>query len=100
MNMLCVPSIAVLVYFLISLYKETIAVGREKYLRVIPMIAGLMGLGLGILVFYTTPHIIHADNIIEAMIIGLTSGLAATGTNQIFKQLNNGKKTNGQVKKD
>lgn len=42
----------------------------------------------GIICFYFIPSIIPATNVIVAIIIGGASGLTATGTNQIFKQIN------------
>jgi len=92
METMCVPSIAALVYFLVMMYKEAIAGDKEKLRKPIPIIAGLLGIGLGIVAFYLSPEIMPADNLINAMLIGCVSGLAATGTNQIFKQMNTKKK--------
>jgi hypothetical protein len=82
-----IPGIAALVYFIITLYKNTIANGKENFIKVIPLIAGTLGVTFGILVFLTSPEIMPADNLITAMIIGGASGLSATGTNQIIKQM-------------
>lgn len=87
MEIIIVPSIAALVYFLITLYKQVIPEGKKKYLRIIPLISGLLGIAFGILVFFTAPQLMPTDNIIVAMLIGGASGLSATGTNQIFQQL-------------
>jgi hypothetical protein len=42
---------------------------------------------LGIAAFFALPGIIPADNAFVALLIGASSGLAATGTHQVFKQL-------------
>lgn len=43
---------------------------------------------LGIIMFYTEPTMIFdADNAWVALGIGMVSGVSATGTNQIIKQL-------------
>ena len=42
---------------------------------------------LGIVAFYALPSIIPAHDIFTAILIGASSGLSATGMNQIFKQL-------------
>jgi len=49
-----------------------------------------LGLGIiaGVICFYFIPSIIPASNVVIAIIIGGASGLSATGTNQIIKQLN------------
>lgn len=51
------------------------------------MIAAILGATLGLISFFISPEIIPADNFIMALLIGGASGLAATGTNQIFKQI-------------
>ena len=48
----------------------------------------------GIICFYFIPSIIPATNVVVAIIIGASSGLTATGTNQIFKQFNKDKENN------
>lgn len=92
LEIVIIPSIAAVVYFIITLYKQTIAQGREPYLRVIPLISGVLGIVLGILAFYTTPETMPTESLFTAMLIGGASGLSATGTNQIFKQLSKGDK--------
>lgn len=52
----------------------------------IPVIAGAAGGVLGIVGYSCMPDFPAADPI-TAIAVGIVSGLAATGTNQIFKQL-------------
>jgi hypothetical protein len=92
LEIVIVPTIAAVVYFIMTLYKQTIAQGRESYIRVIPLISGILGIVLGITAYYITPEIMPTKSLFTAMLIGGASGLSATGTNQIFKQL--GKKEN------
>lgn len=80
-----VPLIVTIVYALLTVYKKLID-GKEKSIKIIPVIAAVLGVILGIVAFYAVPDIIAADNF-TAILIGGASGLAATGTNQIFKQL-------------
>ena len=54
--------------------------------RKIPVIMGVSGAVLGIIAFFTAPSIIPTDNYIVAIAIGIVSGFAATGIDQIFKQ--------------
>jgi FtsH-binding integral membrane protein len=90
LQIVSVPVISAVVYGAMELYKYTVN-GKESLIRVIPVIAVVFGVVLGIVAFFATPDIIAADNVFTAILIGGASGLAATGTNQIFKQLGKGK---------
>ena len=81
-----VPVIVAIVYGALAGYKHIVN-GKEKLIKIIPVIAGGLGVVLGVIAFYAIPEIIAAENIFTAILIGGSSGLAATGTNQIFKQL-------------
>ena len=86
LNLISVPAIAAVVYWVINIIKH--AVGEnEKFKKFIPLIAAALGVVCGI---------IPAENIIVAIVIGGASGLTATGTNQIIKQL--GKKDDADGK--
>lgn len=87
MEIICVPAIVSTTYALIELYKKWIAKGREKYLAFIPLVALILGGILGVSIFYIEPSLIIANDVWWALIVGLASGLSATGTNQVFKQL-------------
>lgn len=52
----------------------------------IPVIVGIAGGVLGIIALFAMPSY-PATDIITAMAVGIESGLAATGVNQIFKQI-------------
>lgn len=55
--------------------------------RKIPVIMGIVGAALGAVSFYAVPKLMVADDIITAIAVGIVSGFAATGINQIFKQM-------------
>lgn len=87
MNFSSVPIIVVCCYIVGELYKLVFAKRTEAY-RFIPIVLAVIGGALGIAVFYTNPEIIlNADNVWTALGIGIVSGVSATGTNQIIKQL-------------
>lgn len=90
LNIASVPVITALVYGAMQLYKYTVG-GRESLIRLIPVIAAILGAVLGIVAFYAVGEVMPADNIFTAILIGGASGLAATGSNQIFKQLTKGR---------
>lgn len=93
LEIISVPIIVTAVYWIMNLYKY-IANAKEKYIRLIPVIAAATGAVLGLISYFISPEIIPADNFIMALLIGGASGLAATGTNQILKQLNKEAKGN------
>lgn len=80
-----VPAIAFVVYVIIELIKHTTN-RNEKVMRLLPMIATVIGLAGGIVCFYFVPNIIPTNNVVVALLIGAASGLTATGFNQIIKQ--------------
>ena len=77
------PAIVVLCYLVGATLK---AVNNETLDKFIPMICGFIGGGLGVLVFLTIPGYIPADNWLMALAIGIVSGFASTGINQVYKQ--------------
>ena len=78
------PAIVVICY-LVGLGIKTF--DNEKLDRFIPVICGLFGAVLGLVIYMTIPNLIPADNWVNAVAIGIVSGLSATGVNQIYKQL-------------
>lgn len=84
---LSIVSISSFVTFLDTV---TIVIGRQCFKkdinRFIPIFSLVYGLALGIAGYYT-PNIDMGSNLIEAIFIGLSAGAAATGINQVGKQL-------------
>lgn len=86
LELISVPAIATIVYWVINLIKYAVK-ENEKFKRLIPLISAALGAVLGLVAFYAVPGIIPATNVCVAILIGGASGLTATGTNQIIKQL-------------
>ena len=57
--------------------------------KFIPIICGVCGGLLGIIAMFIMPDF-PATDYITAAAVGIVSGLAATGANQVFKQLGSG----------
>lgn len=55
----------------------------------IPIICGTFGAALGILGMFIMPEFPASDSLTAAA-VGIVSGLAATGINQVYKQLTKG----------
>lgn len=81
----CIPAITVICYLIAQAVKATNL--ENKWL---PVICGVSGGLLGVVALYLTPDY-PAGDILTAIAIGIVSGLAATGVNQLFKQFQEGK---------
>lgn len=77
----------VVITYLIGLAVKAIPQIKDNY---IPIIVGIAGGILGIIGMYVIPDF-PANDILNAIAVGIVSGLSSTGVNQIYKQ---------QVKKD
>lgn len=82
LNYSAIPVIVVICYVIITAIKTT-KVNSKWY----PIISCAIGAALAAVLFFIFPEFIGATTLTAAIISGAVSGLAATGTNQIFKQL-------------
>lgn len=76
----------VVICYLIGLAAKTIPAVKDNY---IPVIVGAFGGILGVLGMYVMPDF-PAQDILNAIAVGIVSGLSSTGVNQIYKQLKDG----------
>ena len=95
LELVSVPAIAAVVYWVVNLIKYIVG-ENETFKRFIPLIATALGVVSGVVCFYALPSIIPATNLLVAIVIGGASGLTATGTNQVIKQLTNKDENNEQ----
>lgn len=86
LELISVPVIATAVYWVINFIKYAVK-DNETFKRLIPLVSAALGAAFGVIAFYALPSVIPAANVFMAIIIGGASGLTATGTNQIIKQL-------------
>ena len=87
MDFTSVPIIVICSYLIGEIYK-TIFKNNEGSYKIIPIITSLFGGLLGVVIYFTNKEIIfNVNNVYSALLIGITSGSSATGTNQIIKQL-------------
>ena len=73
--------------YLVGLIVKATPYNNDKY---IPIACGICGGLLGVLALYTGLADFPANDPITAVAVGIVSGLAATGINQVAKQLNKG----------
>ncbi len=77
------PALVIIAY-LAGMAWKTSDVLKDKW---IPVVCGTLGCILGIVAFLIKVPEFPADDIFTAAAIGIVSGFAATGINQITKQL-------------
>ncbi len=75
----------VVIAYLIGIAVKNIEAINDKW---IPVICGVVGAPLGVLALHIVPDF-PATDYLTAIAVGIVSGLAATGINQVFKQLHN-----------
>lgn len=77
------PAIVVICYLVGATLN---AIRNDTLDKFIPVICGFVGGALGVIVFLTIPGYIPAQNWLMALAIGIVSGFASTGINQVYKQ--------------
>ena len=73
----------VVITYLIGLGAKAILQIKDNY---IPIIVGVAGGILGVVGMYVIPDF-PANDILNAIAVGIVSGLSSTGVNQIYKQV-------------
>lgn len=86
MEYISVPIIVICCYIIGEIYK-IVFIKNEKAYKFIPIFLAICGGIIGIIIYFTNPEIIKANNVWIALEIGMFSGVSSTGTNQIIKQL-------------
>lgn len=79
-----VAAITVICYLVGIFCKSSEKVADNK----IPSIMGVSGAVLGVVAYFTKMPEFADFHLLTAIAVGIVSGLAATGVNQIFKQAN------------
>ena len=82
LNYPAIPIIVVICYIAITAIKST-KVESKWY----PIISCAIGMLAAVAMYFVLPDFIGASSMIAAIISGAVSGLAATGSNQVLKQL-------------
>lgn len=85
MEILCSLTIMIGTYIFVEILK--LIIRSKKFLNFVPLISGLTGLILAVVIFKLLPEISLYGDITTRMTNGFFNGLSATGINQINKQL-------------
>lgn len=72
----------VVVTYLVGMAAKAIPAIKDE---IIPVIVGVVGGALGVVGMYVIPEF-PAQDWLNALAVGIVSGLASTGVNQVYKQ--------------
>lgn len=78
----------VVIAYLVGMLAKQLPKVKDEF---IPVIVGVVGGVLGVVGMYVMPEF-PADNVLDAIAVGIVSGLASTGANQAVKQIKKGMK--------
>ena len=85
MQSITIPAITLIVYVIAEFVKSTTT--NEKIYACIPPACGILGASISVIIYTLAPDCIVVENVLQAIEYGILSGLAATGTHQIVKQI-------------
>ncbi len=73
----------VVIAYLVGLFAKALPKVKDNY---IPIIVGVSGGILGVVGMHVIPDF-PATDVLNAIAVGIVSGLASTGVNQVYKQI-------------
>lgn len=86
MEIVSIPVITVICYMAGEFFK-LVVLRKKKRFKYIPVIVGGIGGALGLIIYFVSPELLlNITNPFTAIAIGIMSGLASTGTNELVKQ--------------
>lgn len=86
MDFIGIPVIVLLCYLVGEILKVLFK-SKDDVKKLIPVLLSLVGGLIGVIIFYTEKDYLHVNSIWDSIMIGIVSGAASTGTNQIIKQI-------------
>lgn len=81
------PFIVIVTYAIAELLKRLVFKNKDEKKKYIPTICAIIGAVIAVILYFFYPQGIGDTNVIAAITDGLFSGLAATGCNQVYKQI-------------
>ena len=83
---LVTPAILVVVFILAEVLKKVFLKNNDKLRTLIPIFCAATGIAIALAIYFLYPRGANYSNAVEAIASGGLSGLAATGSNQLYKQ--------------
>lgn len=81
-----VPLIAGLCFSFIEMLKRTFK-NNKKLKNAYPLISTIFGALLGVIIFVLDPFVMQTDSMFTCIFMGMTSGLSATGGNEMVQRI-------------
>lgn len=78
--------IVVIIYIIVYITRKFI-IKNKKYNSLLPILAASLGVVISIVIFTFFPNVSSSTNALQAFTSGFISGMGATGSNQIYKQI-------------
>lgn len=100
LEIISVPVIAGIVYFVMAVYKILVKDAPAIWTSLIPVWAAVLGIALGLVAYFLVPEVMPAENALVAVLVGLASGLGAVGIHQVGKQISDAVNNNSGNGKD
>ena len=87
MEYVSIPVITIICYLLGEFFKLVVLKKKTRF-KYIPVIVGGIGGALGLIIYFVSPELLfNTTNPFVAVAIGIVSGLASTGGNELVKQI-------------
>lgn len=93
---LVIPGIVVSCYIVVEIVKK-LFLKTDDARKLIPLICALIGITISLVLYFIDPNIIGCYTFLDAIAAGGLSGFAATGCNQLYKQISKYKGEDSEV---
>lgn len=84
-----IVGIAIVLYAVAEILKRSIFKNNADMKAAIPYVCVIIGAIAAAVIFVVNPSLVAANNILDATVMGVLSGLLATGAHQVYKQFYN-----------
>ena len=81
-----IPAVAALCFGFVELLKHALHNDR-KVKNAYPLISTILGTVLGVIVYLVEPSFMATDSLLSSALVGMASGLSATGSNEIIQRI-------------
>ena len=86
MESFAIVGVVIICYVIGEIYKSLVNFKKEKY-KYIPVIVMVCGGLIGLICYLVDKSILmNANNVIDAIVIGISSGSVSVSSNQVIKQ--------------
>ena len=99
MEYVSIPVITIICYLFGEFFKLVVLKKKNRF-KYIPIIVGGIGGAMGLIIYFVSPELLlGTTNPFVAIAIGIVSGLASTGGNELVKQILKRKEDENVIKK-